>query len=147
MIFLYACVLTLFGLLRLVVAARAGRLEKRFAKAALAVEKVAREPAPKAGNGHGRADLYRSAKQQYLLGQLVQRRDALEAKYEGWQGRADRLGRWVAAVRGLKGRTLPYTAGVLDVWLALAALDALGVADVLSAKQVIRWVSECLIHG
>src|SRR4051812_18404910 len=147
MVFLYACVLTLFGLLRLVAAARAGRLEKRFAKAALAVEKVAREPAPKAGNGNGRADLYRSAKQQYLLGQLVQRRDALEAKYETWQARADRLGRWVAAVRGLKGRTLPYTAGVLDVWLALAALDALGVADVLSAKQVIRWVSEHLIRG
>ncbi len=139
MIFLYTLVLVTLGAVKVLAVWRAGRLERRYATAALAAEKLLRTPEPKAGNG--RADLALSAKRYYHLGQLVQRRDALEEKYSAWQARADRLTAWVAAVRNWRGRKLPYTAGVIDVWMLLCLLDYCGAGEYVSAREVVRWAT------
>jgi hypothetical protein len=141
MIFLYSFVLLTLGLAKAVAAWRAGALERRYAKAALAAEKLLRAADAKAGNGRGPADPAAAAKRQYLLGVLVQKRDALEAKHAVWQGRADRLGAWVSLVRSWRGQKLPYTAGVLDVWMALVLVDHFG-GDYVSAGKVVRAVTE-----
>ena len=71
----------------------------------------------------------------------MQRRDALEEKYSTWQGRADRLTAWVAAVRNWRGRKLPYTAGVIDVWMLLCLLDYCGAGEHINAREVVRWAA------
>jgi hypothetical protein len=140
MIFLYTLILIALGAAKVLAAARAGRYERRYAKAALAAEKLLRAPEPRAGNG--RADAAAGAKRQFQLGQLVQKRDALEARHAVWQARADRFVSWGAAVRNWRGRKLPYTAGVFDVWMALCLLDYLGAGEYLSAREAVRWVTQ-----
>jgi hypothetical protein len=147
MIALYTFLLLTVGAVKVLAAWRAGRFERRYARAALAAEKLLRAPEPKAGNGNRAADAAAAAKRQYQLGMLVQRRDALEARHAFWQALADRLGGWVAAVRTWRGRKLPYTAGVLDVWMLLVLLDYLGAGDYLNARQVVREVTQWLQNG
>ena len=144
MIFLYTLALVLLGAAKALAVYRAGRLERRYAKAALAAEKLLRVPEPRAGNG--RHDLAAGAKRQYQLGQLVQKRDALEARHATWQARADRLTGWSAAVRNWRGRKLPYTAGVIDVWMLLCLLDYLGAGEYVNAREAVRWLTG-LIRG
>ena len=144
MIFLYTLALVLLGAAKALAVYRAGRLERRYAKAALTAEKLLRAPEPKAGNG--RHDLAATAKRQYQLGQLVQKRGALEARHATWQARADRLTGWSAAVRNWRGRKLPYTAGVLDVWMLLCLLDYLGAGEYVNAHEAVRWLAG-LIRG
>jgi hypothetical protein len=145
MIFLYTIVLVLFGAAKALAVWRAGRYERRYTKAALAAEKLLRAPEPKAGNG--RPDVAATAKRQFQLGQLVQKRDAVEAKHAAWQARADWLTAVVAAVRGWRGRKLPYTAGVFDVWMLLCLLDHFGAGEYVSAREVVRWVSSLVVRA
>lgn len=144
MVLLYTFALTLLGAGWVLAAWRAGRLEKRYTVAALAAEKAIQAPEPKPGNG--RQNVAASAKRYYQLGLLVQKRDALEEKYGRWQHRAERLGAWVNAVRGWRGRKLPYTAGVVDVWMVLTALDYLGVGEYTGTREAVRWVTT-LVRG
>jgi hypothetical protein len=139
MIFLYSLVLTVLGVAKALAVWRAGRFERRYASAALAAEKLLRTPEFRAGNG--RTDAAASAKRQFQLGQLVQKRDALEARHAAWQARADALAAWTAAVRHWRGRKLPYTAGVLDVWMLLCLLDYVGAGHYPSAREVVHWVT------
>ena len=77
---------------------------------------LARQPDLKPGNSN-KFDPCQNAKRSFLLGQLVARRDRVEAKHFAWQRWAERFNRWLTAVRGWKGVKLPYTMGALDVWL------------------------------
>lgn len=144
MVLLYTFVLTLLGAGWAVAAWRAGRLEKRYAKAALVAEKALKLPQPKPGNGH--QDVAANAKRYYHLGLLVQKRDVLEEKYAAWQGQADRLAGWVTKVRTWRGQKLPYTCGVLDVWMVLTLLDYLGVGEYAGTREAVRWVTN-LVRG
>src|SRR5262249_3571727 len=127
MIFLYAFLLLLLGVMWFLLNRRAAALERAYARTALAADQMLREAAFRAGTN--KQDQYQTAKRQYLLGRLVQQRDRLEAKHDAWQHRADRCGRALAALRRWKGKTLPYTFGALDVWYALQLIDYVGAGD------------------
>jgi hypothetical protein len=135
MILFYTLTLILFGSVAWILSRRASSLESRYTQVASAVLKLANEPAPKPGNG--KTDLCSTAKRTYELGRLVQKRDALEAKYYRWRGLADRATRWLNGLREWKGRKLPYTFGVLDVWLTLSLVDYIGVGRYVSIQQVV----------
>ncbi len=137
MILLYTLVLFLLVAVKFLTERRARALEQKYARAALAAEKLVREPAYRAGNGN-RADPYEAAKRQFQLGALLQKSDRLETKCMTWQRRADKLGKAAEAVRGWKGRKLPYTFGVLDVSALLALADYLGVGELVSVRSLLR---------
>jgi hypothetical protein len=143
MIFVYTFVLVLLGAAKALAVLRARGMERRYAKIALAAEKLM-QAQPKPGNG--RLDPAAGAKRQYQLGQLVQKRDVLEAKHAGWQTLADRLTAWTAAVRNWRGRKLPYTAGVIDIWMMLCLADYLGAGEYVNAREAVRWLTG-LIRG
>lgn len=144
MIFLYTVVLTLLGLLKVVVTRRAASLERKYMKVAGETTRLAHEANTKPGNaGAPRNDIWmQTAKRQFELGLLVTRRDRLEAKQFFWQNLSDRLTRAVASVRLWQGRKLPYTMGVVDVWLVLSAIDYLGVGQIVSAQRILEALTE-----
>jgi hypothetical protein len=134
MIFLYSLLLVLIGSVRLLVERRAAGLGRTYSTLARAVEDRLREAA-KPGSA-GKLDPCQHARIQYELGQLVAKRDRVESRHFAWQSRADKLAGWTAALRGWKGKKLPYTLGAADVWLLLSAIDAFGVGDLVSARRV-----------
>jgi hypothetical protein len=136
MVPLYTLLLAALGALKWVVAGRAARTEKKYTAAALAAEQAARTVKPGNAGGH---DPLTAAKRQYELGRLVQVRDALEARYHGWQARADRVDALLTRLRRAKGRLVPYLCGVADVALVLVALHLLGLPHGLSPDQVRTW--------
>ena len=140
MILLYTGLLLLLGVAKFLVGRRAARLQTRYARLAQEVSKLASEPLYKEGNSR-RPDMYQTARNQYQLGQLIQRKDRLEDRYCRWLGRSERLAKWYTAVRHWKGRKLPYTFGVLDVAGALALIDYLGVGQVVSLRNLVQVLS------
>ncbi len=141
MILLYTLLLLLLVVAHFAVGRRVASLEKKFTKVARETDEVMREPRlVKAGNSN-KPDPYAAAKQAYLLGRLVDKRERVEAKYVAWQRLADGFGAVVSAVRGWKGRKLPYAVGVLDVLLVLGLLDHLGYREQLSAQALVEFLS------
>ncbi len=138
MVPLYTLLLAALGAVKRLLAARAARTEKKYTAAALAAEKAARQVQAKPGNASA-LDALAAAKRQYELGRLVQRRDVLEAKYLGWQAKADRVGGLLARLRTAKGRLVPYACGVVDVALVLVALHLLGLPHGLTPASVKTW--------
>ena len=104
-----------------------------------AADQLVRQTDQKPGNS-SKHDPCVSAKRAFQLGQLVQRRDHVEAKYFAWQNWRDRLTRWVNSVRDWQGKKLPYTLGVVDVSMLLYAIDYLGVGEYVSAQNVMQTV-------
>jgi hypothetical protein len=139
MILLYTCLLLLLVVAKFLVGRRVARLQARYTRLAQEVGKLAAEPSYKEGNSR-RPDAYQAARNQYRLGQLIQRKDRLEDRYVGWLGRSERLAKWYTAVRHWKGRKLPYTFGVLDVAGALALMDYLGVGQVVNLRNLVEVV-------
>jgi hypothetical protein len=140
MILVYALLLLLLVVARFVIVRRVAALEKRYVKVARTTDELLKAQPARAGNG-GKPDPYAAARQAYLLGQAVERREAVEGRYIAWQKFADRFSGLVAAVRGWKGRKLPYVVGALDVLLVLATLDYLGYREHLSAQAVVEFLS------
>src|SRR5262249_43205939 len=109
MILLYTFLLMFLGTIAFLIRRRAVSLEKKFTRTAAEVDQLSFATLPfRKGNSNSKLDTAETAKQQYLLGQLVEKRDWLEAKTHAWQDRAERFGRMVAALRDWKGRKLPY---------------------------------------
>lgn len=140
MILLYLSLFLLLGLLRLLVAVRVRLLERKYARTARDAQALLQQPAPKQGNS-SRADPYVSAKQQYLLGNLVEKRDRAESRYTAWQASAEKLGRLRQRLRGWKGRFVPYFFGAVDVVLVLILLKVVGLVDPLRLARVIESVA------
>ena len=134
MILLYSFVLGLLGGVKFVLARRANSLGRAYSALSQAVQKRLKASNHKPGNAA--FDPCALAKNQFELGVLVQKRDRAEAKHFAWQARAEKVGRWLEGLRSWKGRKLPYTLGVVDVWLALAAVDQLGVGEFVSARRL-----------
>jgi hypothetical protein len=122
MIILYTFVLLFLGAIKWLIDRKAGRLERKFARIAKAADELLRQPQLRGGTTK-QPDPAQIAKRQYLIGQLVQKRDRLEAKYDAWQGAAEKFRRVIARVRNWKGRLLPYSLGVLDVIGVLVLAD------------------------
>ena len=139
MILLYTVVLLVLGLAHWMVERRASALGRAYAALAEKVLKLIQGAPRKAGNGG--YDPCAVAKQQFELGRLVTQRDRAEAKHFAWQTWADRFGKAVSAVRHWKGQKLPYTLGVLDVWIVLYLIDRCGVGDIVQPRQVIDTVT------
>ncbi len=146
MILVYTMVLVLLGMVKGVIAWRAGRLGRRYSRAAAALDKHLREPSYffREGNSNRPSDLTRMAKRTFELAVLAHEKDRLESKHFAWQAWADRFSCALNAVRNWKGKKLPYTLGVLDVWLALYLLDYFGVGELVSARNAIALVQSWL---
>jgi hypothetical protein len=130
MIVVYVGLLLLLGLAGWLARARVGRLEKRYSRLAAEVDALARRPLHKQGNGRD-PDLIESARRHYQLALLVQARDRLEARYETWQRRTERLFGWFKGLRHWRGRTAPYLVGAVDTVAGYLALDAFGLTETL----------------
>ena len=137
MIPLYGLLRAVLALVKSLFAAKASRLEKKYTKAALAAEAVARQLQTKPGNGQ--LDPFATAKSHYEFGRLVDHRDRLEEKFLAWQGRAEGVGRAAKSLADWKGRAVPYLCGVIDLGVVLATLHLLGVPHNLTLDGVKAW--------
>jgi hypothetical protein len=140
MILVYLSLFLFLGLLRLLIAVRVRLLERKYVRAAAEAQALLQQPVYREGNGR-HADPSKSAKQQFVLGSLVQKRDRAEGRYAAWQARSEKLGQVVRRVRAWKGRLVPYLLGVADVVLLLGLLYATGLADSLQLPKVLERVS------
>jgi hypothetical protein len=141
MIFLYTLVLLLLGSAYFVCKRRVASLEKKYTRVAREADALVRQPSYREGNSGRLADPYVSAKRQYQLGQLAQKRDRVEARYSAWQDRTDRFGKFLGRVRNWKGRKMPYTFGVLDFASALALIDYFGAGHYVNARALFQAVT------
>ncbi len=140
MILVYALLILLLVVARYVIVRRVASLERKYVRVARSTDELLKAQQVRPGNG-GKPDPYATARQAYLLGQAVERRERLEGRYHAWQKFAGRFGALVGALRGWKGRKLPYVVGALDVLLTLGALDYLGYRDQLSAHAVVDFLT------
>jgi hypothetical protein len=135
--FLYLFLLLLLLLARAFISRRAARLERKYEHAARTARELLNLPVYRQGN-NSKPDLTAQAKQQYLLGQVVEQRDRVEARYVAWQARADRVGRLLTRVRSWKGRAVPYVFGVVDLAMVLAFLTLMGVIQFPAMSQALE---------
>jgi hypothetical protein len=140
MILFYSVMMFLLGMVKLLVSVRARALERKFTRVSAAVSQLLHESETKPGNSN-KADPCVSAKRTLMLGQLVEKRDRVEAKYFAWQRWADRFTHWIHTVREWKGKKLPYTLGAVDVWMLLSLVDYFGVGQYVSAGAMIEAVA------
>lgn len=142
MIPLYALLRAVLAGVKALFTATASRLERKYTKAALAADAVARQLQTRPGNGN--ADPFATAKSHYEFGRLVEARDRLEEKFLAWHGRAEGVGRASATVATWKGRTVPYLCGAVDLGLVLTALHHLGFPHGLTADGVTAWAKHLI---
>jgi hypothetical protein len=144
MVVLYTSLLLVLGTAGFLIRRRALSLERRYSALLKQTNTLLREPLPREGNS-ARTDPYLTAKRNYQLGVLAEKKEGLEGKHYAWQARADRVGRWIKNLRAWKGRRLPYVFGAFDVFTALCVLEYVGLGDRLSPHhlvQVVRtWLS------
>lgn len=133
MVPLYTLLTLAVAVLKGALAARTGRVERKYAKAAKAADETA-----KAVRGKS-ADPLAAAKAQYELGRLVEKRDTLEAKSLAWQARSEKAAAVLAKLRGWNGRLVPYLMGMVDVSLVLGGLYLTGIPHGLTAEGVEAW--------
>ena len=146
MIFLYTALLLLVGVAHFLIKRRVAALEKKYARIVKDADDLLRQSNYRDGNSN-RQDPYQSAKRQYQLALLAQKRDRMETSYSRWHRRAERLGKLRHRLRSWKGRKLPYLVGGLDTLLLLGALDYLGYREQLTAQAVIDFVSSLVKHA
>ena len=140
MIFLYTALLLLVGVVHFLIKRRVVALEKKYSGVVKEADDLLRQGNHRDGNSN-RQDPYQSAKRQYKLALLAEKRDRMETGYINWHQRAERLGKLRQRLRAWKGRKLPYTFGVLDVACALGAIDYLGAGHYLNARHLVETVA------
>jgi hypothetical protein len=140
MLLVYALLILLLVVARYVIVRRVASLERKYVRVARTTDELLKAQPVRPGNA-SKPDPYAAARQAYLLGQAVERRERVESRYCAWQKIAERFTSLVARVRGWKGRKLPYVVGALDVLLVLGTLDYLGYREHLSAQAVVEFVT------
>lgn len=140
MILLYTTLLLFLAALKLVIDRRVRGLVKKHAAVEREAERLVKVAQLKQGNG-GRPDAWQAAKRQYLLGRLVQHRDRVEARYDRWERRAERLKKLMVRLRSFKGRFVPYAFGVVDVGTLLYLLDRFGGPEAANVRHLTRTVA------
>ncbi len=139
MIFLYTALLFLVGVAHFLSKRRVAALEKKYSKVVKDADDLLRQSNYRDGNSN-RQDPYQSAKRQYQLAMLAQKRDRMETRYSTWHQRAERLSKLRHRLRAWKGRKLPYTFGALDVAGTLGLIDYFGAGQYLNARQLVETV-------
>jgi hypothetical protein len=139
MIFLYTALLLLVGVVYFLVQRRVAALEKKYTRVVKEADTLLRQGNSREGNSN-RQDPYQSAKRQYKLAILADKRDRLEAGYVAWHQRAERLGKLRQRLGAWKGRKLPYTFGAIDVACAMSLVDYLGAGHYLNARHLVETV-------
>ena len=91
-------------------------------------------------------DAAQAAKRQYLVGQLVQKRDRLEARYHAWESAAETSRKNVTRLLHWKGRLLPYALGAVDLAGVLVLLDCLGVHGSVNVHDLAQQVASLFSH-
>jgi hypothetical protein len=140
MILLYSTLVFLLGAAQFLIGRRARTLERKYMRVAQETDALVKQSAFKDGNS-SKADPCMTAKRQYLLGQFVQKRDRVEARYTAWQVWAEKFGRWVANVKSWQGKKLPYTFGAVDVTFILGLIDYLGFRDYVGIQPLLHFVT------
>jgi hypothetical protein len=135
MIVLYSAILFVLSAALFLVKWRTARLEKRYSRLASQARELVRQPLYKDGNSN-KTDPYETARRQYLLGLLVQKRDRVEARYTAWQNFADKFAACVKGLRAWRGKKLPYVCGVLDVAGLATVLDLFGAAHYVNLRTL-----------
>ncbi len=138
MVPLYTLMLSALAGVKWALVGRASRTEKKYTRAALDAEQLARQMQSKPG-ASSNADTFTQAKRQYELGRVVENRDRLEAKFLSWQTKVETVTKWLARLRGWNGRLVPYLLGVVDVILILVLLDRLGFPHGLNLDAIRVW--------
>jgi hypothetical protein len=145
MILLYTFLLIVLGIVSFLINRRVAALEKKYGRTAAEADKLLhKQMMLRQGNSNSKLDTAESAKRQFQLGQLVQKRDSLEGRYHAWQVRGEKFGRFVTRLREWKGRKLPYTMGVLDVSGTLYLIDYFGVGEYVSFRNMMQMVTAFL---
>jgi hypothetical protein len=137
MILLYTVLLLLVGMAYFLIKRRVAALEKKYSQVVKDADALLRQANYRDGNSN-RQDPYQSAKRQYQLALLAQKRDRMETSYSNWHRRAERVGKFRHRLRAWKGRKLPYTFGVLDVATTLGLIDYLGAGHNLNARHLVE---------
>ena len=140
MIFLYTALLLLVGVAHFLIKRRVAAVEKKYSRVVKDADDLLRQQNHRDGNSN-RQDPYQSAKRQYQLALLAQKRDLMETRYSAWHRRSERLGKLRHRLRAWKGRKLPYTFGVLDVVGTLSLIDYLGAGQFVNARYLIDTVT------
>ncbi len=143
MIFLYTALLLLVGVVYFLIQRRVAALEKKYTRVAKEADALLRQGAFREGNSN-RQDPYQSAKRQYKLAVLAEKRDRLEAGYLSWHQRAERLGKFRQRLSAWKGRKLPYTFGAIDVACAMSLIDYFGAGHYLNARHLVEMLMSLL---
>jgi hypothetical protein len=146
MILLYTFMLIFLGIISFLINRRVASLEKKYTRTAAEADKlVLKQTMLRQGNsGNAKLDAAENAKRQFLLGQLVQKRDRLEDKHASWLAFADKFTGMVTRLRDWKGRKLPYTMGVLDVSGALYLIDYFGVGQYINFQNMMQMVTSLM---
>lgn len=140
MIFLYTALLLLVGVVHFLIKRRVAALEKKYSGVVKEADDLLRQGSYRDGNSN-RQDPYQTAKRQYKLALLADKRDRMEAGYTRWHRRSERLSKLRHRLRAWKGRKLPYTFGALDVACAMGLIDYLGAGHYLNARHVAETVA------
>lgn len=145
MIILYTALLLLVGVAHFLIKRRVTNLEKKYTGVVKEADDLLRQANYRDGNSN-RQDPYQSAKRQYKLAMLAEKRDRMESSYTSWHRRAERLSKLRHRLRAWKGRKLPYSFGVLDVACVMGVIDYLGANHYLNARQVVETVASLFTH-
>jgi len=145
MIVLYTSLTVLLAVMSFVFKRRASALEKRFVRISRQADDLIRQPY-RAGNSN-RADACDAARRQYQLALVATRRERVEKQYNRWQSRAERVAKWLSALRRWKGRKLPYTLGALDVMGLMALIDYCGADRYVSVRPLFEAATRLIWHG
>jgi hypothetical protein len=137
MIFLYTALLLLVGVVHFLIKRRVASLEKKYSRVVKEADDLIRQGNYREGNSN-RHDPYQSAKRQYRLAMLAEKRDRMEGRYSRWHRRAERVSKLRQHLRAWKGRKLPYTFGALDVACAMGLIDYLGAGQYLNARHLVE---------
>lgn len=140
MILLYTALLLLVGVAYFVMKRRVAALEKKYSRVIKEADDLLRQSSHRDGNSN-RQDPYQSAKRQYQLAMLAQKRDRMESRFSKCHSRAERLGKLRQRMRAWKGRKLPYTFGALDVATTLGLIDYFGAGQYVNAHRLVDLVS------
>src|SRR6516165_7398798 len=92
MIFLYTALLLLVGVVHFLIKRRVVALEKKYSNVVKEADDLLRQGNYREGNSD-RQDPYQSAKRQFKLAMLAEKRDRMEAGYSKWHRRAERVGK------------------------------------------------------
>lgn len=145
MIFLYTALLLLVGVILFLTKRRVATLEKKYSGVVKEADDLIRQNNHREGNSN-RQDPYQTAKRQYKLALLADKRDRMETSYTTWHRRAERLSKLRQRLRAWKGRKLPYTFGALDVACAMSLVDYLGAGHYVNARQVLETVTSLFMR-